>query len=502
MTEWDELIIQQVVAASGPGINDLLCAGDAMFVKGDYQRALFHYMAAVRLGPDVAEHHYRMGAACVRLGQMDAARFSFEETILRDPNNANAYCELSRVLLLDGKVDQAFHHARRAAQLMPKDPNIAVWLASVLEEKRDFDGAMAIVDRLLSEGHETIAVAFQFARLAGRRKREGEALDLVGNILGRGKFSRPRDESSLHFVAATLLDRMGRYDEAFDHAAKGNASRGAKYDADAGEKQLREWKAYFTPAKLKRLSRATNVSQTPVFIIGLPRSGTTLLEQIIASHPQGHGAGELDWISKRWESALHKYEGGKLSLTQCLDRLTVNDVNELASEYLAPLQALNPTARRITDKMPANVMHVGLIAMLFPKARIIDCRRNPLDSCLSCYMTDFALGNEFSFNLTSCGQAYRLYSRMMDHWKSSLDLSFLEVEYEQVVSDLEGQTRRMLDFLDLPWDERCLAFHENQRFVNTTSQAQVRQPIYRQSIDRWKHYDKHLGPLRAALLDS
>jgi hypothetical protein len=231
----------------------------------------------------------------------------------------------------------------------------------------------------------------------------------------------------------------------------------------------------------------------------MPRSGTTLVEQILASHAQVHGAGELHWLFHLCESLAFRCPSGTEALSDSFDRMSIRDVDALAAEYLEPLAALNRQAVRIINKMPTNFMHLGMVQVLFPLAKVIFCRRDPLDTCLSCYLTDFAAGNDFSFGLSSAGHFYRQHLRMMAHWKDVLSLSILEVQYEDVVNDLEGQTRRMLDFLDMPWDGRCLRFHENRRFVATASTAQVRRPIYRTSIGRWRNYDRHLGPLKEAL---
>jgi sulfotransferase family protein len=238
----------------------------------------------------------------------------------------------------------------------------------------------------------------------------------------------------------------------------------------------------------------------PLFIVGMPRSGTSLVEQILASHPQVHGGGELDVMFKAATAAMQKLSRqGWAEFPQYFNRLSLGTADELADIYLQPLIALNPAAQRITDKMPLNFLHVGLIALLFPQSRVIHCRRDPMDTCLSCFMTDFAAGNEFSYDLTALGHFHRQQERLMAHWKSVLDLPIFDVNYEQLVSDPQPQTRRLLEFAGLSWNDKCLRFHENDRFVNTASNEQVRRPMYKSSVQRWKNYEKHLIPLQAAL---
>ena len=475
-------------------------AGDVLFAQGQYQQALLCYHSAVTQEPKDASYHYRSGLACARLGQQDAAVFSLTRAMMLQPNFAPAYAEFSRIRLAAGKTNEALRHAREACRLAPEDIEIAMGLAALLEVTRDTDAAMAIIDRFLKAGRVTPSLVILFGRISKRGGRDTEALGLIDRLLamdGESRILSTADRASLHYTAAYLLDRKGRYDEAFDHAAKATAARGGKYLPGEVERQVDLWSNYFTPATLQRLPRARHGSQLPVFIVGMPRSGTTLVEQILASHPAVHGAGELPWVERLWSSLWQKNGAGAIDLTECLDRLTAAGADDLAAEYLKPLKALAPMALRITDKMPINFIHLGLIAILFPECRIIHCRREALDTCLSCYMTDFA---DFCYgSLEAFGHFHRQSERIMAHWKAVLSTPILEVDYAQMVDNTEAQARRLVEFIGLPWDARVLQFHENKRFVATASRAQVRQPVYRSSIERWRNYDKHLGPLRAAL---
>jgi len=307
------------------------------------------------------------------------------------------------------------------------------------------------------------------------------------------------DNIALNFAAAELLDRVGRYDEAFAHARQANQLVGAKYEPAQVERSVDALIAYFTRRKIQSLPRSTLGDERPVFIVGMPRSGTSLVEQILASHPDVYGAGELEAIFQIAGQAEARLSGRGFAFPQSLDGITSSLADELAANYLRPLTALAPAARRITDKLPLNFLQLGLISILFPQARVIHCMRDPRDTCLSCYMTHFSSGNEFSYDLRSCGHFYRQYEKLMTHWKRALDLPILDVIYGQLVEDAEGQSRRMVEFLGLPWDPQCLRFYDNTRYVPTASNAQVRQPIYQSSVGRWRHYDKHLAPLLAAL---
>jgi tetratricopeptide (TPR) repeat protein len=448
---------------------------------------------------DSANTQYLAGLEQCRAGNLERAIDHFSKAIQLDPNHARAHSRLGGALLESGRIEQGSHHRSHAFELAPHDDEIAITHAAFLELRHQSPAVDEIVDRLLRSGNESPKLAKVYASIAPRNNRQTQALNFIDQILVNGKSRSPRQDASLHLAAAGLLDNLARYDEAFQRASTGGRLRAAQYNPMQAERPVRESVQYFTRPALRRLPHATHGSEVPVFVVGMPRSGTTLVEQILASHPAVHGAGELHWLDSLRDSIVARVPSRPPRLSDCFDRLSINDVDELAGEYLQPLQALNPSAARIINKMPANFMHLGMIQLLFPQSKVIYCRRDPLDTCVSCFLTDFMSGNEFSFGLPSLGHYYRQHEIMMSHWKSVLSLQLLDVQYERVVDDFEGQARRMLEFIDLPWDERCLRFFENNRYVATASTAQVRRPIYRNSVGRWRNYARHLTPLRNAL---
>lgn len=448
---------------------------------------------------DRAEEQYLAGLAQREAENFDLARHYFDQAIRANPAHAKARGEFARMLFADGQIELANDQLDRAIELSPDDDDLAISRAAFLQADRQTTRALEIVDRLLDAGNESSRLAILYARIAPAIGSETKALNFIARVLNDGRSRLPRENASLYFSAASLLDGLGRYDEAFERASIANKLRGVSYDPRQVERPIREWIEYFSPPTLRRLPHATHGSELPVFIVGMPRSGTTLVEQVLSSHPEIHGAGELRWLFQICQSLVRRGPASLRTLSDSFDRLTIGDVEALADEYLHPLQALNPQATRIINKLPTNFMHLGMVKLLFPVAKVIYCRRDAQDTCLSCHMTDFAGGNDFSAALPSLGHYYRYHEKMMDHWKSVLHLSILDVRYEDMVNDLDGQTRRMLEFLDVPWNEACLRFHENKRFVATASNEQVRRPIYRTSVGRWRNYDRHLAPLREAL---
>ena len=251
----------------------------------------------------------------------------------------------------------------------------------------------------------------------------------------------------------------------------------------------------FTADFLKRARRADNASELPVFIIGMPRSGTSLVEQILSSHPRIFGGGELKWVVdvvKETQDVI----GSALPFPDCLNEASQKHCNTLAEHYLMKIAALSDgQSARVTDKMPANFWNLGLISLLFPKGRVIHCQRDPVDTCLSIYFQNFSEGHGFAYDLREIGKAYNLYLQMMEHWGKVLDYPILNINYEELVNNQESVTRRLLDFCDIAWDDKCLQFQDSERMVYTASSDQVRRPIYKSSLSRWKNYQAFLGPL-------
>ncbi len=320
-----------------------------------------------------------------------------------------------------------------------------------------------------------------------------------------GDSGRPGDERSrLHFVLARVRERAGAYDHAFAHYRRANEllqeSQGADGAADPAEQRrlVDRLIAVCTPAFFERVRSFGSDSEVPVFVVGMPRSGTTLAEQILASHPHARGAGELndiDGLATRLPERL----GGTQPYPECLERLDPATARAAADVYLGRLRQYGGTAARVIDKLPFNFVHLGLIAALFPRARIVHCRRDPIDTCLSVYFQDFAQSLPCGRDLGQLGRYYRDYERLMAHYAQVLPLPLFELRYEELTADQEAVSRRFVSFCGLEWDERCLRFHETERTVRTCSALQVRQPLYRSSVGRWKHYEAHLGPLLEAL---
>jgi len=309
---------------------------------------------------------------------------------------------------------------------------------------------------------------------------------------------------SVEFALGKSYDDVGEHVRAFSHYATGNKIKKGliapfDYDPDHGfERMCRE---VFTPDTVARLAAFGSQSEVPVFVVGLPRSGTTLTEQIISSHPDAYGAGELlklREINARIDS-LAVARGGR-DYPHSVLQLRPEDSRRYSRMYLDHLMGhAGEPKLRIVDKMPLNLRFLGLVAVLFPKAHVVHCVRDPMDNCTSIFFQNFGRGNGFAYDLDDLGHIYSNCRALTEMWKQELPLKIMDFPYEQVVGDPETWARRLIDFIGLPWDDRCLAFHENDRAVRTASAWQVKQPIYKRSVARWKRYGAGLDPLVARL---
>jgi hypothetical protein len=311
-----------------------------------------------------------------------------------------------------------------------------------------------------------------------------------------GSFTE-KDRIALHFALGKAYADCVEHEKSFRHHLAGNALRRQqlRYDEAGTFARFERLKAVFTADLIRQKQTLGNPSEVPVFILGMPRSGTTLIEQMLASHSKVFGAGELDYLSKA-VARLERADAGGIPFPEVVPSMGAQEFRAVAADYLAALSPAAPV-ERITDKMPANFIFVGLIHLMLPNARVIHARRNPVDTCLSCFSKLFT-GDAlpFTYDLAELGRYYRGYETVMEHWRRVLpEGGMLEVQYEELVADFESQARRIIAYCGLEWDEACLRFHETQRPVRTASMTQVRQPIYGNSVGRWLPYRDMLGPL-------
>lgn len=465
---------------------------------GRYAEAVDCAYKASALWPECADAYVNMGHGLDAMGQREAAIKQYRHALSLNPQLHTAYAGMTEALVNLGRVEEADACCAQAIKLAPEDPTGLRAHARVLQQKGQNEDAYRILKPMIDAGTLDAGAAVTLARACAQLGRSESAASLIESMLAETDKHTVDTRWKLHIAVGRLYDDMKEYDRAFEHFQHGHQLKAGGFDPDAHRASISQLISCNNSEALARLPRAQMTSETPVFIVGMPRSGTTLVEQILSSHPDIFGAGELTRIgdiAQRLPAAL----GSQSAYPLCLIDITGQVVDDAAREYLDYLQELSGGgARRVTDKLPGNFMHLGLIELLFPGARIIHCMRNPLDTCLSCYSQNFN-GHEYTHDLSHLGVFYREYQRLMQHWRSALRVPMLEVQYETLIEHTEQGSRRLIEFCGLPWDERCLRFYENERTVITASYDQVRRPIYKTSAERWRNYESYIGPLRTAL---
>jgi tetratricopeptide (TPR) repeat protein len=429
-----------------------------------------------------------------QLERLDAALRCAREAVALAPQSADAHHTLAVVLQSFGLTDAALHAYEQAVTL-PGTANEDALLgrASLLLEAGRKDDALAAFDAALDAFPDSVRALASRADARTFTRHDPDIARLEA-FVGEGDTRSRIEHVSARFALGKAYMDIGDGPRAFAHLDEGNRLKRAAfaYDGAATGAWMSRIAQAFTAQRYADLVGSGTASELPVFVLGMPRSGTTLIEQILASHPQVTGAGELSALRRTLEAAG--------SYPDHVAAMTRDDLARIGADYLARVTPLAEGRARLVDKMPANFLYAGLIPLILSGARIVHVRRDPVDTCLSCYTKLFGGEQRFTFNQTELGEFYRYYDTLMAHWRTVLPPErFIEVDYEAVIGDVEHEARRLIHFIGLPWDDACLSFHENRRVVRTASVNQVRQPIYTTSKGRWKRYAPHLKPLLAAL---
>ena len=430
-----------------------------------YEPAVQALRRALEGESDDAKTWAMLASLLTDLGESDEARLAAERALGLQPDNAEALETVGILKSREGDFDASEAHLRHAFQASAPSPRALYHLAKI-HRLRPEDGGPEVFEGLLDDIES-----------------DSNESALLNGLIGR------------------LYEKERRFDEAFARykTCADIHARQLQFDPDAYAAGIDKLIAAYDSALFGQFRSYGSTSELPILITGMPRSGTTLVEQILASHPRVCGAGELGLMDNIVEGLAERL-GGEASYPDCVSRLNKSIIEDITNNALNRLRSESRTADRVTDKSIGTYRNLGLATCLFPKARIIHCVREPLDTCLSCYLQPFAGANHpYSYDLAHLGLAYREYLRLMEHWRSVLPAKMLEVRYEDVVADQEGQSRRVVEFCGLEWNDACLRFHETERQVKTASLWQVRQPIYRTSIGRWRNFERHLAPLVEAL---
>jgi tetratricopeptide (TPR) repeat protein len=472
--------------------------GDALLRLGRLDDAVTAYRRALALSPDFVEAHNNLGNALLELGRLDEATASYRRVLAARPEFAEAHSNLGTALRLAGQATEAEASCRRALAI---DPNLAASIAVLAELSADqgrFTEAEELFRRAISIEPETAEAWVGISRLRTMTASDAAWVAQAQQVAARGL--PPRKEVLLRYAIGKYFDDVKDFEQAFANYRRANQLT-RRYRAGYDRRQLtqaidliirrydREW--------IGRTRIDAHVSAHPVFIVGMIRSGTTLAEQILASHRSVFGAGELMF----WNTAAAGHRPAALPAAAASGAaLNHGTLAALAAGYLRLLEDLSADAVRVVDKMPGNFLHLGLIHAALPHAHIIHMRRNPIDTCLSIYFQHFESFQSYATDLEDLAHYYAEYLRLMKHWRASLPAGvMLDVHYEALVQDQAACSRNMLEFIGLPWDPQCIDFHRTSRSVITASKWQVRQKISTSSVERWRNYERFVAPLKHLL---
>jgi tetratricopeptide (TPR) repeat protein len=437
----------------------------------------------------------RLGAAQTEIRDCSGARETLERALKLAPADVRLLTDVARTWLVEGRLSETMRAVDRALRLAPGHGPALQIRAHALILSGDHAAAWEAIRPVVEAGNCDASLASSLARVARRVGQRDRAVEVIRRHLDSPDLGA-RVRAELLFRLGELHDSCAEWDLAFAAFEEGNRLQRSQFRFDVAgavaaiDAVIEAW----GPG----MERSSVRSERPLFILGMPRSGTSLVEQVLASHPAVAAGGELQEIAvlvHRWQGGM---EGDLVVLTRP-EELTVADLDSAARAYLEALRRIGPSAARVTDKLPINFLNLGLISSMLPGARVVHCTRDPMDTCLSCYFQNFQGFVPFAYDLRELGVFYRAYQRLMAHWERVIEAPLQAVRYEQMVNDQERVTRELVAFAGLPWDDRCLRFHENRRVVLTSSNEQVRRPMYASSVERWRNYEKHLGPLREAL---
>jgi tetratricopeptide (TPR) repeat protein len=528
------LYYQKAIAANSRYLEPLNNLGLLLIEDGRAEEAVISLSNAVQQNPNYSDAQCNLGAAYTMLDQFEKAFACYQAALKARPDYVQAHLGLARLLQERNQFAHAEAAAKKAIELEPDKAGSYSVLASIymdknlpLESEKYFDKALELDPDLIAahmgKGHmymedgrfDEAEVCFRRAleldpelygprySLTQLRKVSQDDDNFKALIERKDIESIPvREAIPYYYALGKSYDDIGEYERGFENYMEGAKLKRSTIHYDPAHQDIvaDALSGIFTQEFIGRLSGKGDSSDVPIFILGMPRSGTTLVEQIIASHPDVYGAGELPDLKELALRPVGTAANNRFPAN--LAALTPQTAAAMGREYVAGLQKRAPDARHITDKMPGNYQLVGLIHLILPNAKIVHVKRDPIDTCVSCYTRLFRHNQNQSYDLYEQGLFYRSYDRIMQYWRSVLPTgSFYEIQYEELVKDTDNQARSLIEFCNLGWHDDCLKFYETKRSVRTASVTQVRQPIYTSSMEKWRRYDKYLGPLKEGLGD-
>ena len=472
----------------------------ALAVQNRHEEAIANCEKALALAPENAEAHLNLANSLGAMERPQEALAHYQKAAAIDPANAEAHARTAFMLFHLGRIGEAIAQCEQALAIDPDHGDALRNVGVALRALGRVDEAIGRFEKAIAAAPGAAAGLYYVLATSKRMSAGDPHFAAMQHLAGRMKSLSAEEQIGLHFALGKACADIGDHRQSFQHLLQGNALKRQEF-VDHDEAQLlarfARIEAVFSAKLFDDKKSLGNPSSVPVFIIGMPRSGTSLVEQILASHPAVFGAGERYELGDLAQ-AIAGPEGAEFP--EAVAGLSGEALHALGTSYLDAIGPLAPAATRITDKMPGNFFHAGLIHLALPNARIIHTRRDPRDTAMSCFSTLFAMGHPHTYDLAELGRYIRAYETLMAHWRRVLPQgAMIEVQYETLVGNLETEAKRIVAYCGLEWDDACLSFHKTKRPVRTASVIQVRQPIYGSSVGRWQPYEKELQPFLRAL---
>ena len=453
-------------------------------------------LSHLRSNPDDLDAQAVLGSIYFEVLDFGQSLAIYERLIREKPDHLDLYRLAAQSALRAGKVDKALEFAQSFHKAAGDTAGSLSLLADIYERNNRIDEAEEVLEKFGSGVEDRPALDFFRSRILVQRKKYDEAIDLIMPILRQEPYSSSdKILGQFWFQLSKIHDRMGEYDLAWEAAESAHATEKTHWKQGVYEERVSKMIQVLDKEAIASLARASDSEQRPVFIVGNPRSGTSLLEQILGMHSQIDNAGEMS-VTALMMNRLGPMTDSYLEWPSTLFDMRVDDANKLVDMYAEATAFACPGAEVITNKALLLQEHLGFLSLLFTRGKAINLRRHPLDNCVSCYMTPLTQsGHHYAASLDSLANTWIGRRRLQDHWPTVLDMPILELHYEELVVNQEHETRRLLEFLDVPWEDKCLEFHTSKKVARTISYDQVNRKMYTSSSGRWRNYEKHLGPL-------
>lgn len=469
--------------------------GNLLNSSGKHDKAIASFQQAIKINPNFCDAYNNLGIALMNLSRADDAVASYRTALEFEPENKELHNNLGIALREQGNLDDSIDAYNKALQIDINYTEAHINLGTTLRAQDKLEEAIEQIEQALTiePGSAEALRALSFIK---KFNVYDDQVHTMENLFSQ-KTTPDHQKLHLGFALGKAFEDIKDYDKAFHYISEGNRFKrksveySSKKTSDHFQKLIDYYSSSFFSTHINTNTECKD--KTPIFILGMPRSGTSLVEQILSSHAQVYGAGELKTFSELTNK--HSTE----SFPDCIPGFDGKTLTALGDNYIRSIRKHSDTATYITDKMPHNFMYIGLIKAALPNAKIIHCVRDPMDNCLSIYKNLFGQAHYYAYDLVELGEYYSLYSRLMNHLREIMSDDIYEISYEKLVADQERQSEKLIAHCNLPWDDSCLSFHKNKRTVSTLSAIQVRKSIYKDSVALWKKYEEQLEPLRKAI---